>query len=912
MNKQLLSILSIVVSIAIALGIYLYFAQIEDKSIKPIQIVPDNAAIIIESKNSSTDLKNLDDPTFLDRLLLNEQISNFYSQVNYYDSLLKTNETMEEWFSKGQATYSFHTFSNKSVGFFMAVQTLKEVEPSNAFAFFQTHFPNRYKLSKRKFMNEELFDFTDFNDGTHFTIAFKSKLMLFSPDGTLVELALQKINQFNNDPSIEDKLAFVKNSGDGLNIYFNYKNLPSLIQSTCSENYQQSFSILGNFAERAVYNVEYDDEELLLKGAAQTHETNFQYLDLLNSQAPIENNLRANIPDGIHFAYTLGFNGYPAFYKNVNEYLLSRKLFMPYKNYIDSIERSLQYPFAEKLASKFANHAAILSIDEPGLWKDSCYVMAVEVSDAPGMETLLAEMERSVKRKFASDTIAKKADTIQYGIIPRAYFGDALKFYFTDLFEGLEANYYIQSNGYFYFANNPQILHVMRLRWAQQKLLSKQEHYKDFERKLSPNSNLEILIMNDHAPKYALNFLNNDWFSIVNQNMGAFKRAHRMAIQFAGSNDKIFATQIYTHFNISKAEKTEQVWAIQLDTNMIIQPQVVYNYSLGSQVILTQDARKQVYMIDREGKILWKKAIDDQIISKIEEVDLYNNGKRQWVFNSSHFIYMIDDKGVNISGWPVWIPTGTNCSVSVIDPNKDRNYQLFATGIFYKVSAYNTQGRLLPYWNPKEVWPNLKTPIQHFMFGSQQVYWSLNEKGKINFLSNQAKSIEKIKLDSNYQFLDAKIDTKDTGVFTLTALDSNQLITITYSSTKPITVKTLPAAGFHHFVQVSLSSSRKGFLLIGNEKVQIIDEQGATICERKSLSGSTLQPQWCAIGNGQKLIYWDQINRKIAVENAKGEAYKPFPINTSGPFVIGNLFNEADNWLIFADENNKLNLYRLK
>lgn len=83
-----------------------------------------------------------------------------------------------------------------------------------------------------------------------------------------------------------------------------------------------------------------DDEDITLKGAAQIHETSFQFLDLLNAQAPIENTLKP-IPAGLHFSYTLGFNGYQSFYKNINEYLLSRNLFVPYKSYLDSISKTI-------------------------------------------------------------------------------------------------------------------------------------------------------------------------------------------------------------------------------------------------------------------------------------------------------------------------------------------------------------------------------------------------------------------------------------------------------------------------------------------------------------------------------------------------------------------------------------------
>lgn len=93
-NRQLLSIISIIVSVLLALGIYLYFAQIEDKNIKPIQIIPDNAAFVIESNNTSSQLKRLQILHLFDSLLLkNENIAQFHNKLLFYDSLIQTNES---------------------------------------------------------------------------------------------------------------------------------------------------------------------------------------------------------------------------------------------------------------------------------------------------------------------------------------------------------------------------------------------------------------------------------------------------------------------------------------------------------------------------------------------------------------------------------------------------------------------------------------------------------------------------------------------------------------------------------------------------------------------------------------------------------------------------------------------------
>jgi len=911
MNKQLLSILSIVISIGLALGIYLYFAQIDDTNIKPIQIIPDNAAFAIESNNSSQNLKNISDPEFMNRLLANEDIKYYYHQLTQFDSLLKTNETTKEWFSKGQAVYSFHSFQNKDMAFFFAVQTQKEVDSKNALQFFETHFPNRFKLSIRKFLNQEIFDLTDFKEGTQFTIAFKNKLLLFSQDGSLVEMAIININKINTNGVPEDKLSFIKNSGEGINLHIYYKNLPVFLQGTCKEDYQSSFGIIGDFGERAVYNVSYDDEELMLKGAAQTHESNFQYLDLLNAQAPIPNTLRKLLPTGIHFSITFGYNGYDAFFKNVNEYLLNKKLFVPYRSYLDSIEKELNYKFSTKLASNLGNHAALLAIDEPGFWKDSCFLIAIEASKDGGLDEMLWEMENAARIKNSIDSTSINQDTLFEGI-NKAYLGDAFKFYFTDLFEASEANYYIKKDGYYFFANNQKILSVLYKRWESKSLILTAEKYEEFENKLSPNSNLEILVLNEHMPKFILGYLNNSWFSLLNRNMGTFKRANFMAMQFAGSNDKIFATQIYTHFNLSKPEKTEQVWAIQLDTILATTPQVVYNFGLGENVILAQDVLSQLYMIDRDGKVIWKQKLDGTILSKVYELDLYNNGKRQWLFNTNHTIYLLDGNGNSLPGWPVWIPTSTKFPAVVIDPTLDRNYQILVSGLYYKLMNYSGQGRLLPGWSPKEVWPNWNSEIGSFSYRGKQIYWGKNEKGKLQFLETGAKENLEIKLDSNFYCLDAKIKSIDTNETLIAKLDSFYLEITKYRGNQTSKVTSYPVMGYTKFSMVNNGATDQIYLLQGPHKLGLLNQQGKFILEKNIEDSSYKFATWTYIGNSFQLAYLNTIEDKLIIENINGKPYKPFPIDIKGPFAVGNVFKEADTWLLFTDAENKLNLYRIK
>jgi hypothetical protein len=54
-----------------------------------------------------------------------------------------------------------------------------------------------------------------------------------------------------------------------------------------------------------------------------------------------------------------------------------------------------------------------------------------------------------------------------------------------------------------------------------------------------------------------------------------------------------------------------------------------------------------------------------------------------------------------------------------------------------------------------------------------------------------------------------------------------------------------------------------------------------------------------------------QTANKLKIKPVKTEE-KPYPIPVFGPVLKGNIFNEADEWMIFADETNKLKLYHLR
>jgi hypothetical protein len=282
------------------------------------------------------------------------------------------------------------------------------------------------------------------------------------------------------------------------------------------------------------------------------------------------------------------------------------------------------------------------------------------------------------------------------------------------------------------------------------------------------------------------------------------------------------------------------------------------------------------------------------------------------VFNTAHQIYVIHDNGENCQGWPAWIPTGTKFPVSLFDPNSDRNYQFFCSGLYYKITAFNGQGRPLPYWNPKEVWPSIKSPIGNFYFKGNQVYWYLNEAGKLQFMNREAKPNIDIILDSTYKFNQVNITAIDTNEFIIRGLDSNELVKIKYTSGKKPVITKLAAAGFNSFSLVKNDQYKYDYLFQNDLQIVLQNEVGEVLL-KKALTEPILEHvQYTSLGEGKKLIYVNKTNNTLHVEQTNGNVYPPFPMQINGRYAIGDLFNDADYWLIFSDNQNKLNLYKVK
>jgi len=142
------------------------------------------------------------------------------------------------------------------------------------------------------------------------------------------------------------------------------------------------------------------------------------------------------------------------------------------------------------------------------------------------------------------------------------------------------------------------------------------------------------------------------------------------------SNDLAYFS-LFTSPNENKeiTNKLELVSKTKHSQNIIVKPTFVKNHRTNDLNIIFQDFDNELFLINLDGTKIWSKKFESRVISDIYQIDMYKNGRLQFVFLTSEFLYIIDVKG-NIVKKTANKENTTKKYLSVFDYDKNKNYRL--------------------------------------------------------------------------------------------------------------------------------------------------------------------------------------------------------------------------------------------
>ena len=194
---------------------------------------------------------------------------------------------------------------------------------------------------------------------------------------------------------------------------------------------------------------------------------------------------------------------------------------------------------------------------------------------------------------------------------------------------------------------------------------------------------------------------------------------------------------------------------IYLSNKIITKPYLLRNHHTKKYDVLVQDSAYMVQLFSVGGKRLWHYQLDGPLVGDVQQIDLYKNGKLQYVMATKTGIHCVDRLGRKVENYPWNLPErDTIAHWSIVDYNRTRDYRYFIDNIQGELYLTNSKGKTLGAWTPnKSTRGKLVSPPQHVRIKEKDYMVALEVSGNLNVFRRNASIVPHfpIKLKSKAQ-----------------------------------------------------------------------------------------------------------------------------------------------------------------
>lgn len=644
-----------------------------------------------------------------------------------------------------QIIISFNTEGKNNIGSLTIFSIRNKNEKKNLINIFnkysKSHGRNLYKKSYDKV---DIYTCTIKNNTYYF--AEKKGLFLISRYHLFIENAIRQIDTKGlYDQKDFKNLSLTTSNNCDINIFIQ-NNISAVFQNNFfSENFKKAILPLANFSKWTELDLSFNDSDIKMGGFSITDNEGGMYIDLFKNQNSGRFMIDRVLPYRTALFVCLNLSNLNDFQKKYNSFLekKEKKTYYSRKNLLTSLDKYSRKEFLSefcKIAGKeFAMVYGTATPEKPL----SNRFFVVEVNDnSKAKELFLPLIERysiSKKSSIIKDRLlCKNSDDDNYYIypFPKSHFPELI---FGKIFSSTESNYMCFYRNYIIFSKYENELEKYISELKEGKTLSENDDFKKFNSQMSLRSCFYSYI-NTFESFYLKNYyLSKNLIGESWKDKNSIDNFYSLGWQFM-PNSGTCLNNAYLKYESNNQNNTSLIWKIELDSTLEKEPQFVYNHTIdGNKEIIIKDNKNNLYLIDQNGKKLWKKKIPGKIMGKIHQIDIYGNKKLQYLFNTKNQIHLIDRTGKTVWPFPINLKIPATNGVSVFDYDNNRNFRFFIADEKHNINVFDKKGVPVKGWNFKKTKTQVNYPIQYRKIGKMD-YIFFNDRENTYILNRQGKN----------------------------------------------------------------------------------------------------------------------------------------------------------------------------
>ncbi|MDB2463054.1 ribonuclease HII, partial [Algibacter sp.] len=447
-------------------------------------------------------------------------------------------------------------------------------------------------------------------------------------------------------------------------------------------------------------------------------------------------------------------------------------------------------------------------------------------------------------------------------------------------------NLYCVIDNYFVFSNTTEMLQNIIANYQNKTTLNTTSYFKNNKENLSDASSL-LQIINASSLKTLLNknITANTTYNIDSYNASAIQFIYDG--NFAHVNGIIAKNKKTTHVNSVSEELN-----IKLDKAILNTPHFVKNHITKQKEIVVQDVNNNLYLISNQGKTLWKKQLQGPILGKIEQIDIYKNGRLQLAFATPNRVYILDRNGKVVTPFPLKFNDNITQPLAVFDYDNRKKYRLLVTQD-KNVLMYDTKGKIVNGFTFKSTGNTIIAQPKHFRIGSKD-YISFKTKNQLYILDRLGKT--RVKPKQSYTY-------------------SNQPLFL-YNNT----FTTTTATGDLVSIDTKGNASSRNLNLTKNHHIETTSKTLVTQTENKLFIknktttldfGDYTNPKLFYINNKIYVSTTDLQSHKIYLYDSQSELLPNFPVYGNSSIELDNIDKDQSLEFVTKGDSNSIILYKI-
>lgn len=911
--------ISVVILLAIGAAIYYWFGRSRTNPTDAITAIPIESSAIFRIENFANLSQSIAHNKLCKNLSKIYEIKDFVEILTFTDSLYQNNQSFQTLFTQNPIYVALCAAGGGGNRWILSLKLNSSISRTDIYDIARALTMGAYAEDEARYNQTAIVTFQNPNQNfSSYSVAVQNNILIVSNSKLLVENAL---GQIYNRVSLNDNPQFLdiqKISGKGVeaNLFVNYKQIPAILKSSVNSNHLAGTNTFADLALWTELDLSFSNNNLIISGLSNVADSTNSFLRILVNQKPVVQSLPNILPASTGAFIWIGVSDQEKYLADYRDYLDRKRQLFKYTQRLSTLKSQLGIGVEDLFSKIVVDQIALafmpsVSVNE----SDSWFIVANTNSPSATLDLMQKFTKTYISRtnqKYSNWETTISIDNDKKVKIYRSPAPGIYNALWGSMFStSIDAFYCFVENNIVFGESVESLTRFVKAA-IRNNTLGKDVNFNKFANEISKKGNFCFYA----NPSRSASLIRSFTKSPIKQFFLSLSQSGVLGIsyQMIGGNSYIFNSLTLTSGKLIRTSSNQTAWVTKLDERPIIKPQIVVNHNTREHEIFIQDSLNNIYLINNQGRVLWKRGVDGRICSDVEQIDVYSNGRLQFAFNTPTMIYVVDRNGKDVSGFPIKLPADATNPLSVVDYDNNRNYRLFQACADKRVYVYDSKGKIVNGWTFGKTETTVTSPINFFRMAGKD-YILIFDSNRPYIVNRRGE--ERVK--PNDYFTKAKnsnvaITTDNRGVNCFITSDTCGLIrTIaTDGRVESIALRTFSPNHTFCFDDVN-SDGHKDYIILDGQTISAFNKNLSAIYSTNIPDKPEPKLLTFKMGEQKKIGLVSSEADNIYLINSMGKTENTFPLQGSTPFAITRFKPNSDTYnLVVGTKQGAVVNYEIK